>query len=294
MRLVEFVVFFCLHITSAETKNRIIGGSQCKESKSYVSLRNRYNQHYCGGSLISAYWVLTAAHCKKSHVYALVGLVDESSDPDFSWSRVAKTIPHPEFEMATLTNDIALMKLSWSILAKTIPHPEFEMATLTNDIALLKLSWSDLEENHITYALLPIKVRDDLIANCRDALVMGFGRTDPTDKKSLSTVLNCVDLTTITHEKCSEFYGENISKNVMCTLDENKDACQGDSGGPLLCGNVQYGIVSWGISCNSGYPGVYTRVDKYLDFIQRSMNSAWSKGGFCEWFVFVEIISYLI
>ncbi|KAG5862964.1 hypothetical protein JTB14_004509 [Gonioctena quinquepunctata] len=64
-------------------------------------------------------------------------------------------------------------------------------------------------------------------------------------------------------------------RTLCVPLDENKDACQGDSGGPLLCGNVQYGI---GISCNRGYPGVYTRVDKYLDFILRTMNSAWSKG----------------
>ncbi|KAG5878472.1 hypothetical protein JTB14_015784 [Gonioctena quinquepunctata] len=269
MRFVECVLslaFLCLLIISAETKNRIIGGSQCKESKFFVSLRNIYNQHFCGGSLISEYWVLTAAHCKKRHTIALAGLVDEWLDSDFSWSRVSKTIPHPEFELHTLRNDIALMKLSWPIL----------------------------EENHITYALLPIKVQDDLIANCTDALVMGFGRTDPTDK-SVSTVLDCVELKTITYEECLRFYGLwVISENVLCTLDANKDTCQGDSGGPLLCGDVQYGIVSWGLACKGGYPGVYTRVDKYLDFIQRTMNSAWSKGGFCEWFVFVEIICYLI
>lgn len=48
---------------------------------------------------------------------------------------------------------------------------------------------------------------------------------------------------------------------------------QGDSGGPLLhqLANgrwVNIGIVSWGIRCGDpGYPGIYTRVTSYLDWI---------------------------
>lgn len=48
---------------------------------------------------------------------------------------------------------------------------------------------------------------------------------------------------------------------------------QGDSGGPLLhqLANgrwVNIGIVSWGIRCGDpGYPGIYTRVNSYLDWI---------------------------
>lgn len=48
---------------------------------------------------------------------------------------------------------------------------------------------------------------------------------------------------------------------------------QGDSGGPLLhqLANgrwVNIGIVSWGIRCGEpGRPGIYTRVNSYLDWI---------------------------
>ena len=53
------------------------------------------------------------------------------------------------------------------------------------------------------------------------------------------------------------------------------DACEKDSGGPLTCKSKSMGepflcgIVSWGIQgCyKSGFPGVYTNVSKYHDWI---------------------------
>ena len=67
---------------------------------------------------------------------------------------------------------------------------------------------------------------------------------------------------------------------------------QGDSGGPLNCpvtkfrpGQPQYkicGITSWGAGCgNNGYPGVYTRVSKYIDWIDQHTGD-YSNGGIYE------------
>merc|ERR1719361_60397 len=62
----------------------------------------------------------------------------------------------------------------------------------------------------------------------------------------------------------------------MCFGGEESDSCQGDSGGPLLCVEdgrpILRGIVSFGKGCGRpGLPGIYTRVNTYLDGIDESI-----------------------
>lgn len=54
---------------------------------------------------------------------------------------------------------------------------------------------------------------------------------------------------------------------------------QGDSGGPMVCEFnktwVQVGIVSWGLGCGRiGYPGIYTEVSYYRDWIFKELSRA--------------------
>lgn len=70
-------------------------------------------------------------------------------------------------------------------------------------------------------------------------------------------------------------FRDGIIEGQYCAWDSNgKDSCEGDSGGPL-----QYfppgskiatvvGIVSFGITCGSILPGIYTRVAYYVDWIE--------------------------
>lgn len=74
----------------------------------------------------------------------------------------------------------------------------------------------------------------------------------------------------------------NIRDTQLCAGGEaGKDSCNGDSGGPLmnyaLNDTSQFyieGIVSFGARCGlGGWPGVYTRVNRYLDWIQSNIRA---------------------
>ena len=59
-----------------------------------------------------------------------------------------------------------------------------------------------------------------------------------------------------------------------------KDSCLGDSGGPLVFREkssepwYQVGIVSYGTQiCGIGEPGVYTKVEAYLSWIERKIKT---------------------
>ncbi|RUS68613.1 hypothetical protein EGW08_023625, partial [Elysia chlorotica] len=71
-----------------------------------------------------------------------------------------------------------------------------------------------------------------------------------------------------------------IDDNVICfKSQEIADTCQGDSGGPLVCRDAQNnlvltGVVSVGYGCGlDEYPGVYTRVANFQQWILDKINS---------------------
>lgn len=59
------------------------------------------------------------------------------------------------------------------------------------------------------------------------------------------------------------------------------DSCEGDSGGPLVFNKTLIGVVSWGKGCAvSGYPGVYTDVNYYKEWIMKT-NAGYTMNRFC-------------
>ena len=61
---------------------------------------------------------------------------------------------------------------------------------------------------------------------------------------------------------------------IICAgyLAGGKGSCNGDEGGPLVCNGELQGITSWGDGCaKSGYPGLYTQVCNFIDWIEMTM-----------------------
>jgi len=96
-----------------------------------------------------------------------------------------------------------------------------------------------------------------------------------------SSVLRQVVVPIISQTQCSQpsFYGSYITDNMLCAgyTDGGKDACHGDSGGPLVCKVHDrwwlHGVVSYGSGCAQlRKPGVYTRVTKFVDWIQQHLD----------------------
>lgn len=102
--------------------SRIIGG-ELAASHSWgwaVSLRVPNNKHFCGGTLISSHYVLTAAHCvedpkiSKAEITAAIG-TDNLYDNNGQRSVVSKIYIHPRWNTKTKENDIAILKLKKAI-----------------------------------------------------------------------------------------------------------------------------------------------------------------------------------
>ncbi|KAK4293236.1 hypothetical protein Pmani_034048 [Petrolisthes manimaculis] len=229
---------------------RIVGGVQATVNEYPWQAALMYsNSQFCGGSLINDRYVLTAAHCTE----------------DLTASDISVNLA--EFNLAQ-TSETDLVSRSVSSI---IQHSGYNPSTLVNDIALLKLS-------------SPVTVRSDLLPVCMPpprplyngwtATVTGWGTTS--SGGSAPNTLREVNVPVLSNKACQNTgYGSSaIFPTMLCAGRTGRDSCQGDSGGPLVVrdggGNYdQIGVVSWGYGCgDNGYPGVYTRVNSYLDWIK--------------------------
>jgi len=152
-------------------------------------------------------------------------------------------------------------------------HPDYNSRTLVNDVALVKLATA------ITFTpdLQPVcgpEPTDQYVY--KKSVCSGWG-TLSSGGACCPQTLYYVSLNVTTNDFCNAAYPrDNITPDMICASDNNggteRDSCQGDSGGPLAVKGANgaftlVGIVSWGIGCASGYPGVYSRVSHFNDWI---------------------------
>lgn len=117
-------------IVDFDLSPRIVGGENAKQGQFpyQVSLRTRFSrQHYCGGTIISNRFILTAAHCTSGltgwpfFVTAVVGALRRVSDG--VGVRIQKITAHEKYNPLRILNDIALIQTKTKIVFTDLIQP---------------------------------------------------------------------------------------------------------------------------------------------------------------------------
>ena len=166
---------------------------------------------------------------------------------------------------------------------QVIMHPSFNSKKkIEHDIALVQLEEEVEWNDRIQPACLPNPDKDSFSGHL--ATVAGWGWTDEVENGGKPVdILKKVDVPILTNDDCQRWFKDQkktavIIDGSMCAGFEEggKDSCLGDSGGPLMVKkdgrHLVVGVVSAGMGCaRPKLPGVYTRVNSYLDWISEKV-----------------------
>ncbi|XP_015415588.1 PREDICTED: serine protease 27 [Myotis davidii] len=224
--------------------------------------------HFCGGSLITDRWVLTAAHCFSN------SLLFPTSTSETSLYRVllgarqlVKPGPHA----------------TYSRVKRVKSNPLYQGMASSADVALVELEAPVTFTNYI----LPVCMPDPSInfESGMECWATGWGSPSEQDRLPNPRILQKLAVPIIDTPKCNLLYSKDaesgfqpktIKDDMLCAgfAEGKKDACKGDSGGPLVCLVdqlwLQAGVISWGEGCaRRNRPGVYIRVTSHYDWIHR-------------------------
>ena len=198
---------------------------------------NNHFAQFCGGSVISEYVVLTAAHCLEGLRARDVAVLEGTHDLESGGvRRNAKRIrQHPRYDDNRLLNDIAVVET-----AVPMTSPPIRVA---------------------------VPGEEALWAGGGTATATGWGATNAAGTV-FPTRLREVDVTLRNDAHCRSNLGPDFVGSIMLCAGEiagGKDTCSGDSGGPIMVDDdgewVQVGITSWGDGCaQPNKPGVYAEV----------------------------------
>jgi secreted trypsin-like serine protease len=261
----------------------IVGGKEAPEGKYPWQVRLYSNMDdtfgFCGGSIIAPQWILTAGHCLMDTEAVVVGY-GNNDRAKTKKIESEKIIVHPDY-IDGKKADLALVKLKTPIPdAKAISFVDAakEQTLMPAGATVTVTGWGAIWD----------------FQAFQNAVDVMAGRKTVSEKKLLTNEeleaprkLHEVDIEVIDPKECKAVYESLqvpdfvIGDTEICATGPSggKDSCFGDSGGPLIVadknddkGYSQVGIVSWGPQCgNPLFPGVYTRVSSFSDWIGKEM-----------------------
>lgn len=217
----------------------------------YKSVSDNFNAQFCGGTLVSERFVVTAAHCSDTianpsrEVQVLVGT--QRLDGSGQRVNVSQVRVHPNWNTNTNDYDVAV----------------WELSTPVTGIAFASLA-----------STAPASPSDVL-------RVTGWGSL--TYQGSYPIAMQQVDVPFVPTNGSGYCQSQGgITSRMICAGQVGKDSCQGDSGGPLTMNTgagytVLIGVVSFGNSCAlANYPGVYANVanSNIRNFIDTAMSAS--------------------
>ncbi|XP_041077085.1 complement C1r subcomponent-like [Polyodon spathula] len=233
-----------------------------------------------GAFLITDQWIMTAAH----------NIYPKQKDQRDSLQDLTQSI-QIHLGDTNLENLILMPRLE---IQAIFVHPSFQQGALqfNNDIALIKLRHRVTLNETVMPLCLPAA------GSLYQAGVMGYvSGWGVTEGHKLSNQLKYVALPVVDLRQCNTSFNSERSyrrqrgkedipqftENMFCAgrVEGGDDTCSGDSGGAFTLlreaegGGEEFyaaGIVSWGVDCGKkGNYGAYTRVERYLSWIQQTI-----------------------
>ncbi|XP_078022524.1 anionic trypsin-2-like isoform X1 [Epinephelus lanceolatus] len=245
--------------TVVDLQKRIIGGQDCgqKERPYHVKLRITDGAHemFCGGSLISDRWILTAAHCQEPgwKIYATLGVHPGPGTP-VEIKSAPVVFKRKDVLKIDRIHDIMLLKLPERTKIKPVELPDCNSCPKIDDTVQIA--------GHGATTKGPNNERlDDVSATLQCAN---------------TKVVDCRGLRACVEKRGPQFYASKRDQHLFCCQEENVDISPGDSGGGVVYNDMIYGVISFhGNDCVEA--AAVMDVCGYKEWIIRKTGSIFTK-----------------